>query len=175
MPSPVQARQLAQQLHTFTISPPRSSFRPANIPLHTLSPSNKPEKTVASTSDTVKTAEKPHSRDSESADSDFSSWSDTGDLGDQFADEEDPLSLRLQETLEEGSFGRTSARRHKKVHYRKSQSFGEEPKHHTGFAREDIEIPNPRPRTITRVEHILAAIMSGGERQLHGLTGRPLV
>lgn len=161
---------------TFTIPSLRASSRPANIPLHTLSPSSNRPGEAASTSERAETAEKPHSQDLESADSDFSSWSDTGDLGDQFADEEDPLSLRLQETLEEGSLGRSSARRHKKVHYRKGHEvFGEELKDHAGFAREDIEIPNPRPRSITRFEHILAAIMSGGERQLNGLTGRPLV
>lgn len=44
-----------------------------------------------------------------------------------------------------------------------------------GIAKEEIRIPNPGPRKISRVEQVLASIMSGGERQMHGLTGKPLV
>lgn len=51
----------------------------------------------------------------------------------------------------------------------------ERKEYHPGLAKEEIEIPSPAPRYITRAEHILAAIMSGGERQMHGLTGKPLV
>lgn len=159
---------------TFTIAFLRNNTRrPAAIPLHSIS--NRAERTASSTS---QGPEKPHSSDLESADSDFSSWSDTGDLGDQLADEEDPLSLRLQETLQEASFTRSTSRRQKRVHHRRKTNeslVGERSKEHAGFAKEDIEIPNPRPRAISRFEHLLAAIMSGGERQLHGLTGRPLV
>lgn len=99
-------------------------------------------------------------------------------MGDQLADEEDPSNLKLQETLEEGSLIRSSSRRqHKAIHQRRKtpEIFGDQSKEHAGFVKEDIEIPNPRPRAIGRFEHILAAIMSGGERQLNGLTGRPLV
>lgn len=39
----------------------------------------------------------------------------------------------------------------------------------------DIEIPNLAPRTISRTEHFLAAMISGGERQMWGLNGKPLV
>ncbi|POS85756.1 MFS general substrate transporter [Erysiphe pulchra] len=40
---------------------------------------------------------------------------------------------------------------------------------------EDIKIPSPVPRIISRTEHFIAAIMSGGERQMWGLNGKPLV
>lgn len=45
----------------------------------------------------------------------------------------------------------------------------------TGFAIEDIPIPTPGPRRIRKFEHKLAAMMNGGERQMHGLTGRSLI
>ena len=45
----------------------------------------------------------------------------------------------------------------------------------TGFAIEDIPIPNPGPRHISAWEHSLAKMMNGGERQMHGLTGRSLI
>lgn len=45
----------------------------------------------------------------------------------------------------------------------------------TGFAIEDIPIPDPGPRRIPAWEHTLAKMMSGGEHQMHGLTGRSLI
>ena len=112
---------------------------------------------------------------SSSPGSEFDSWSDTGDLAEQLG-EEDPLSIRLQETLDSQGLGRPSRRgsRPKRVHYQ--EDYETEPKsYHPGLVKEDIEIPEPGPRYISRAEHILAAIMSGGERQMHGLTGKPLV
>jgi hypothetical protein len=106
------------------------------------------------------------------------SWSDTGDLAEQLADEEDPLQIKLRDSLDEQVFGSASRRptRHKKVRYQDEATDTEEQKdYQVGFSKEDIEIPNPAPRYISRGEHILAAIMSGGERQMHGLTGKALV
>jgi hypothetical protein len=105
-----------------------------------------------------------------------SSWSDTGDLAEQLADE-DPLQIKLRASLDEEIFGGTSRRgsRPKRVRYLDTFESGGQKEHHPGLVKEEIEIPNPAPRSISRVEHILAAIMSGGERQMHGLTGKPLV
>lgn len=44
-----------------------------------------------------------------------------------------------------------------------------------GIDLEDIIIPSPAPRIISRTEHFIAATMSGGERQMWGLNGKPLV
>jgi hypothetical protein len=82
----------------------------------------------------------------------------------------------LRASLDEQVFGGTSRRsRHKKVRYQDEFENGEEKDYQPGLLKEEIEIPDPAPRNIGRAEHILAAIMSGGERQMHGLTGKPLV
>lgn len=111
-----------------------------------------------------------------SSDSDFGSWSDTGDLAEQLADE-DPLTIKLRASLDEQVFGGSSRRptRHRKVHYSEDVDNETEKGHRSGIVKEEIEIPNPGRRTISAVEHWLAAAMSGGERQMHGLTGKPLV
>lgn len=87
------------------------------------------------------------------------------------------MEIRLRESLDRQVFGGASRRHHKsrRVHYN-DDSYRREPKDdHAGIDKEDIRIPEPRPRTISRFEHFLAAIMSGGERQMHGLTGKALV
>lgn len=118
-------------------------------------------------------------RSSDSAGSDFSLWSDTGDLAEQLADEEDPLQINLR-----GSFENQSARRGPRPQGRQSKHvhYGQQD-HHTrkgtnrGVDKEAIQIPNPPPRQISRTEEFLARIMTG-ERQSslsHGLTGKPLL
>lgn len=112
---------------------------------------------------------------SESGDSDFDTWSDTGDLAEQLNDE-DPLTIRLRQSFDNQVFGgrRFSAR--KRVRYEDDEEFKTEHKGgRSGFSKEDIEIPKPAPRTITPAEHFIAKVMSGGERQMHGLTGKALV
>jgi hypothetical protein len=45
-----------------------------------------------------------------------------------------------------------------------------------GVVREDIPIPNPGPRQVSRAELLIASIMSPTrERQMTGLTGKSLV
>jgi hypothetical protein len=91
--------------------------------------------------------------------------------------DEDPLQIKLRASLDEQIFGGASRRgsRLKKVRYLDAFENGGHKEHHPGLVKEEIEIPNASPRKIGRAEHILAAIMSGGERQMHGLTGKPLV
>ncbi|KAF1810148.1 high affinity glucose transporter [Eremomyces bilateralis CBS 781.70] len=93
--------------------------------------------------------------------SDFSFWSDTGDLVDQLAAEEDPLTVRLAHQLDEldPSSGKSRGKAHKRVR------------------KEDIPIPSPPPRKISRGERLLAAIMSprDGPSRLHGLHGKKLI
>jgi hypothetical protein len=164
---------------TFTIPSLNPSRCPANIPLRTLS-STAGSSHYNSTS-LLGANEKPSrsslSCSSDSADSDLSCWSDTGDLGEQLAEVEDPLTIRLRESLDREVFGGSSRRhtRPNRAKYQNNTFHNEIKDHHAGLAKEDIEIPNPGPRKISRVENIIASIMAGGERQMHGLTGRPLV
>jgi len=160
------------------IPSPKPSRRPANIPLRTLprpgSPSSQDTALLREQSDEKQGRRSSLSRSS-SPSSDLS-WSDTGDLALQLG-EEDPLQLQLRESLDEHVFGRASRRgsRPRRVRYHEDTGDTEDKEYHRGIVKEDIPIPNPAPRTISRAEQTLAAIMSGGERQMHGLTGRPLV
>ena len=116
---------------------------------------------------------------SESAESDFSFWSGTGDLAEQLANEEDPLRIKLRDSSDGRILSDPSApcdRQFKRVRYK--EDGGAELKGiHGGLDKEDIEIPTPRVKPVSKSERILAAIMTGGNRrtQFHGLTGKPLL
>lgn len=118
------------------------------------------------------------------SESNFSVWSDSGDIADQLANEEDPLRLRLRGSLDLQVFGKSgqpnssSVARPKRVRYEEDEA-GEE---HTPFVdngdlKEAIRIPEPGPRTISRAERLLASIMSprDGRAKTHGLVGKPLL
>ena len=116
---------------------------------------------------------------SDSAGSDFSLWSDTGDLAEQLANEEDPLRIHLRESVDDQGLGRSNPsplRRPKHVHYSQDTNL-EHKTTNPGLSKEAIEIPNPPARQIGPTEKALATIMSGDRRrsQMHGLTGKPLL
>ncbi len=119
-------------------------------------------------------------RSSDSAGSDFSLWSDTGDLAEQLANEEDPLRIRLRESVDDQARGRSNPsplhRRPKHVHYSQHSDL-ENKTTNPGLSKEAIEIPNPPARQIGRTEKVLAIIMTGDRQrsQMHGLTGKPLL
>lgn len=176
--SPTQRGLLPLSPNLLNISSSKASRRPANIPLRTLSThaENSDSAALLGTSANEKQARRSSLSRSSSPGSDFS-WSDTGDLALQL-DAEDPLHSRLRASLEEEVFGSSRrAARHKKVRYQEpAEDEEEEKEYHRGLVnKEDISIPTPAPRYISRAEHLLAIIMSGGERQMHGLTGKPLV
>lgn len=116
---------------------------------------------------------------SRSVNSDFSSWTDTGDLAEQLADVEDPLQIHLRKSLDEEFLRRAGARPRgkrtkRRVHY--SEELLREQQHR--IDKEAIEIPRPAPRRVSRAERILAIIMSPSNRQtaqMHGLVGKPLL
>ncbi|KAF2878422.1 hypothetical protein BDV95DRAFT_601073 [Massariosphaeria phaeospora] len=149
--------------------------RPANIPLHTLSTSARPQD-----ADSARLLDD-HDQDSpqssfDTPDSDFSVWSDTGDLVDQLADQENPLRIRLRESLE-GTRPPPKHRRQQKRARFQLQDDIEKPGRPATLRKEDIEIPDPGPRTISKAEQIIAAIMApqDGPSRIHGLHGKKLI
>lgn len=113
---------------------------------------------------------------------DFSLWSDTGDIAEQLADEEDPLRIELDPLNKEGRNLKGQGRgggKGKKVAFK----YQDHPSHtHTGseqgIYKEAIHIPNPPPRRIGTSEKILALIMAPTDPQTaksRGLVGQPLL
>ena len=117
---------------------------------------------------------------SDSAGSGFSLWSDTGDLAEQLTNEEDPLRIRLRESLDDQTLSRSNLsplhKLPKHVHYLEDTHL-EHKTTNPGLNKEAIEIPSPPARQIGRTEKTLAVIMTGDRQrsQMHGLTGRPLL
>lgn len=118
-----------------------------------------------------------HSSSAES--DDFSLWSDTGDLAEQLANDEDPLRIELDPLTREGQ--RLNGRGHgggrkKKVNFQSDRS----EKYHTAgeLDKEAIYIPDPPPRHIPLAEKLLALIMAPNDPQgarAKGLVGKPLL
>ena len=84
-----------------------------------------------------------------------------------------PDPWERQRPRERGS--RAEARRQKHVHYAPGND--RQRPVHAGIDKEAIQIPEPEPRSIGRVERYLAKLMTGNSQasNMHGLTGRPLL
>ena len=119
------------------------------------------------------------SYDSETDDT-FSLWSDTGDIAEQLADEEDPLHIPLQPLSGEGNALNGAAREKKKkkksVHY-SDQDHLERKETYPGVDKEAIQIPEPTIRKASRAERLLGLIMAPGSEtaRKRGLVGKPLL
>lgn len=107
---------------------------------------------------------------------DLSQWSDTGDIGDQFHDA-DPLNIELDPLNREGhqlNGHPREAGRKKKVQFSHSKSRFI----HPGIAKEEIPIPEPPQRHISKPEKLLAIIMAPNDpdtARTRGLVGKPLL
>ncbi len=167
------------------IPPPSDTRRPANIPLHTLSPAVQADELESATL-LGTSSEKPGGRRSSvssgSIDSDFALWSGSEDLVDQLENEHDPLRDRLRGSLELQSLGRFAkgggVRQPKRVRYKSEESIREkEPRSGVVKRKEDIPVPTPPPRKITFGEKVVAAIMAPGDgpSRIHGLHGKKLM
>jgi len=116
--------------------------------------------------------------------SDFSLWSDTGDLVDQLADD-DPLAGRVRVSLEDPYTSHRRGRGHqKRVRYASQSADNEKPSRHTNQSaavpkrKQDIPIPEPGPKRLNWGEKLLAAaLMPGtdGPSRMHGLHGKKLI
>ena len=159
--------------------PPSRSHDPSNIPLRNLaSSSHQRDDDNDSTALIDEKEGLRHRRSTDSAGSDFSFWSDTGDLAEQLAEEEDPLRINLRGSIDDDDPGRSRRRdrRLNHVHWPPTTRSSYQA-HNRGLSKEAIEIPEPPPRVIGRVEYILAIIMTGNRSRAttNGLTGRPLL
>jgi hypothetical protein len=148
-----------QSRFLFKISP-YDTRRPANIPLHTLSSSTRLRDADSARllDDHDRHSDRSSFDDTPSEESDLSLWTDTGDLVDQLADQEDPLRIRLQESYEDTRPPK-HRRQQKRVHYLSQDDIREKPGR-GALRKEDIEIPDPGTRSISKAHRILAAVMA---------------
>lgn len=121
----------------------------------------------------------PHSPYASATDSDeFSLWSDTGDIAEQIAAEEDPLEIELHPLNSEGrALNGGFGGRKKKVHYRDKDHLDRKDTD-AGVVKEEIYIPEPGPRRISKFEKFLAIIMAPNHPEMartRGLVGKPLL
>lgn len=123
---------------------------------------------------------RPHRSYSSATESDdFSLWSDTGDIAEQLADEEDPLRIELDPLNSEGQkLTRGQARGQGKKVLFQHQDHPERGTTALPIDKEAIVIPYPAPRRISKLENILARIMAPGNEEpteARGLVGKPLL
>jgi hypothetical protein len=180
------------------ISASNSTRLPSNIPLRTLAAHHDrdPPRHDREQSSWLLTphghghpADEPGYSASEDDGSDRSSWTDTGDIGEQLA-EDDPLRQRLHDALydDDEILAGVLSKRHtkqqqrqqqKKVRYREplssSGSSRSASRHAGAVSKEAIRVPTVAHRRVTRAERLIAAIMAGGSSSVHGLTGKPLL
>ncbi|KAH0537032.1 hypothetical protein FGG08_006130 [Glutinoglossum americanum] len=155
-----------------TIPPSTRSHRPADIPLRTLvHTSDREDGTSSSLLNSERDRHGGSSNSPRSPEgSEFSLWSDTGDIAEQLAgDGDDRLRLKPGELSDEEVIG-DPARPLRHKHNDSSEV-------KRGLNKDDIPIPSPRLKKASRADRVLAYIMSGGRDggQMHGLTGKALL
>ncbi|SLM34351.1 mfs monosaccharide transporter [Lasallia pustulata] len=180
---PKQPRGAATGQPTITGTIPSSTpLRPVHIALRSLAPPSNPVHGHLSSLFESPNEKQGTRQSSDSAASEFSLWSDTGDLAEQLAGEEDPLRIKLRDSVDgqvfaaSGSRPRPRPRQPKRVHYL-SQTHLERKTTNPGVDKEAIEIPQPVSRYISRAEKLIAIVMTQDRErsQMHGLTGKPLL
>ncbi|PKS12142.1 hypothetical protein jhhlp_001440 [Lomentospora prolificans] len=153
------------------ISDLNSSRLPSNIPLRTL-PSRPPRPGLGSRSTSLlsPTGDSAHQLFRRSSDNSF--VSDSGDIAEQFADEEDPLRSRVADGPHDELLN-GYRRSQKKVRVLTPSDHRDSYSPRRSIDKEAIEIPSAAPRRISRAERVIASVM--GSNPIHGLTGRPLI
>ena len=161
---------------TVKISSTNSSRLPSNIPLRTL-PARSANDHDTPSSSLLGHGAADQPRPSSGSDS---SWTDTGDIGDQLGDEHDPVRLQLPDEIEEellASVQKRQPRHHKKVRIHDSapRRYDRSTSRPLVIDKEAIQVPQVRPHRPSRVERYIASIMAGRSGGIHGLTGKPLL
>ncbi|RMJ14938.1 hypothetical protein CDV36_005377 [Fusarium kuroshium] len=181
--------------HPPKIPPPSSSRLPSNIPLRTLPSRSDSQNDPDSQATSLLASSRydDHDRDydyqhpdaarsqrrrSYSGSGSESSWTDTGDIGEQLADN-DPVRLQLSTEIEDELLAGVQ-RRHKNHNQKRVRIQDSHHRHHSRshsalIDKEAIEVPDFNPRGPTRGERIIGTIMSGRTGSIHGLTGKPLL
>lgn len=112
-----------------------------------------------------------------------SSWTDTGDIGEQLADDDDdPVRLQLSNEIEQELLAGVQ-RRHTRHHGQKRVRIqASSPRRHNRsysprrlIDKEAIEVPDFTPPPPSRAQRVLGSIMSGHTGSIHGLTGKALM
>jgi hypothetical protein len=117
------------------------------------------------------------SRSSDSVGSSEFSLTDTGDIAEQLADQEDPLRIHLGYDLDNELFtgiGR-APRKNKRVRLKTSNRHRNSGTQAKVINKEAIEIPDAVLRRPSIVERLFGANMAMGSSSFYGLTGRPLM
>ncbi|KAG5946234.1 hypothetical protein E4U53_006613 [Claviceps sorghi] len=162
------------------IPSPKSSRLPSNIPLRTLPTHTNIDQDSQSTS-LLGFPNPAHSSQARPSSGSESSWTDTGDIGDQLADDDDPVRRKLPDELDQellAGLQKRPSKQSKKVRIevpspqrsRRSQS-----PPLTLIDKEAIEIPSIIRRRASRAERCIGAVMSGQSGSIHGLTGKALI
>ncbi|TKW52375.1 High-affinity glucose transporter [Colletotrichum tanaceti] len=124
-----------------------------------------------------------HRSSEDSLASESDSWTDTGDIAEQLADEEDPLRIQLASDVDDEllagvhkrhpSHGKPSKK--KRVRIQLSPNRRDTSSSRRGAVdKEAIQVPDITQPSPTRAERVIGLIMSGGS-SVHGLTGRALI
>ncbi|KAI0025261.1 sugar transporter STL1 [Xylariomycetidae sp. FL0641] len=173
VPPIAQRALLLDSPNSFKIPSQTPNRLPSNIPLRTLTTRRDPDHGAQSTSLLADHRDRDSHDDGRSDDSADDEWTDTGDIAEQLADDEDPLRKTLADTsLRHDRLRRPS--KHKRVQFRKSVDERSQRSYTAERGKElDIQIPNVRPRRIGAVERLIAAIMPGSG--VHGFTGKALI
>lgn len=175
----LQRAATGQPASTGTI-PPSSSSRPTNIALRTLIPPPRCSDEHSASLLESSNEKRGSRRSPDSLGSDYSFFSDTGDLAEQLASEEDPLQIPLRGSLQEEELGGSNST-HRIRHPRHVQYAQQDHLHrkntNPGVDKEAIQIPEPSRRHVSSAEKIIALIMTGDSvsSRTHGLTGKPLL
>ena len=171
---------------TSKISPSKSSRLPSNIPLRTLPTRSRNDQDNESQSTSLLDdayhhqphhGDHPHHRRPSSESDTGSSWTDTGDIGEQLGDGNDPVRLQLSDDIEDELLAgvRRGKQKHKKVRIQDPASDHSRSRSRTRIIdKESIEVPYVRPRAPTRAALCLGAIM-GSSGEANGLTGKALL
>lgn len=164
---------------TVIIAPKSKTQRP----LHHRHRTNSDDEAAIALTSNIEKDERPkreRSYSSATESDDFSLWSDTGDITEQLADDEDPLRIELDPLNSQGKSvekGRSGGSRGKKVSF-KHQDNDHNGNPVSGINKEDITIPSPAVRRVRTAEKLLAFIMAPGDPQTarsRGLVGKPLL